>query len=257
MLLSFPALGKAEQSQAHSKTIGFLSAWLCLLHMTRSLKLLWTVFSQAGGTAPKDGGSGSEGQRGCSLRMGCGALFWLQPLLQPPRAHMLSDREGQLQLACPFPLFLLDLLALDLKLWLLLKLLLKNKFHMYYPSSASDTEWKRNFSVLSCVIWINLQSAWLETQGLCRSLLFFSLWNTILTLRCCWVPMNTELQCHHISFQGSVGANQLKILLRYVVKERPELPSTKLKSESQTRPSKDLFPLIQSLGDQRTCQLFL
>lgn len=38
----------------------------------------------------------------------------LQPLLCPPRT-LLSDREGQLQLACP-SLFLLDLLALDSKL---------------------------------------------------------------------------------------------------------------------------------------------
>lgn len=52
---------------------------------------------------------GAARGRGCSLGM-------LQPLLWPPRAHKLGDREGQLQLACPFSLFLLDLLALDLKL---------------------------------------------------------------------------------------------------------------------------------------------
>lgn len=56
--------------------------------------------------------------------------------------------------------------------------------------------------------------------------------------------MKTGHQCHHTSFQGSVGANQLKIFFHYVVKERPELPSMKLKSESQTGSGEDLFPLI-------------
>lgn len=185
----FPTLGKLEQSQANSKTIGFFPALLFLLNMIRFLYTPLNCFFPDScnicGTAPKDGGWGAVGskkQRGRSPRTGCGAVCWLQPLLWPPRARMLSDREGQLQLACPFSLFLLDLLALDLKLWLILKLLLKNKFHMYYPSSALDTEYKRKFSVRSCVIWINLQSAWLEAWGLRRPFLFLSLWNIILTL---------------------------------------------------------------------------
>lgn len=102
----------------------------------------WTVFPRtvAISVTPhqKTGGRqrGAEGllAEDAVLHAGCSLCS------DPPGARVLSGREGQLQLACPFSLFLLDLLALDLKLWLLLKLLLKNKFHMHYPSSALDTE---------------------------------------------------------------------------------------------------------------------
>lgn len=101
----------------------------------------------------------------------------LQPLLCPPRAGRLGDREGQLQLACPFSLFLLDFLALDSKLRLLLKLLLKNKFHMHYPSSALDRIKKETFpaeaasSALTCRV-----PDW--KRGVCAGPFSFSLSET-------------------------------------------------------------------------------
>lgn len=100
-------------------------------------------------------------------------------MLRPPAARFLCDREGQLQLLCPFSVFLLDFLALDLKLWLLLKLLLKTSsicitLHLHETRSE-----KRGFSVLNCGIGINSQCAWLQVKALCSSP--SSLWITILT----------------------------------------------------------------------------
>lgn len=173
-------------------------------------------------------------------------------VLQPPAACFLCDREGQLQLLCPFYVFLLDFLALDLKLWLLLKLLLKTSsicitLHLHEMRSE-----KRDFSILNCSMGVNSQCAWLQVKALCSSP--SSLWIIILTF-----GDAAEYQCWQHTGAVTLFSRDLWSLSPenlLAVKDRAELPSVKLECKSN-KPQWGLFSPIQSLRDHSICLLFL
>lgn len=133
-------LQRSEQSSTTSKTVGsFQTLQLFLVRIMSSpfsLPFLALAFWIVTMTITLHQNRPRRGERGLRLRTALQRCVLLGPVHWPPRALLFSDTEGQWQLRCPSSLFLLDLLAPDLKLQTLWVTAVKQVPYVSSPSAG-------------------------------------------------------------------------------------------------------------------------